>query len=458
MFVVFLIQCLGRVCACLPDVVLRAICVALGGGLWWGPFGRRKVILSNLRRAFPEKNARWRRTIGRESCNRLIEMGLFVLVSPYFSQKKIRARFQLSPALESILSDLAQKPHPLVIMVPHFSLMESITLFPAITDKPLPKVGVLFRPLNSAALDSWVQRTRERWGIRLFSRKDGLLDAANGLHDNGALGLLFDQNAGGAGVQSLFLGRLCSTSELTGMMTERFDARVGVLYAERTGFFRANICAEEFTCPRTRPAVVIEGNRWLERRLAENDNATADWLWAHNRWGRLRVHSYLEGIWLRKSMLDEFFAAYGTGEVPDKDHYVFTLPEDAQTLDAVLPILRRLKEHRSELHITALAIDATIEKVRAGHIADTVISRTGKPLSFFRACDDNFPMLHMVLDTSARADREAAAMGALIRCGVATTPLRAMRLTKTLHFSGTPTERALALLRQCGGARYFDSP
>lgn len=453
---VFLIHCLGKFVALLPDPVKRAVCVVLANVIWYPPINRRKVILGNLRRAFPERDIAWCTSIGKESCARIIEMGMFVLVSPHLTKADIQKRFTIDPSLDALMADVLAKPAPLVILAPHFSLMEAVTLFPALTERPLPKVGVLYRPLNNPRMDSWVKRTRERWGIRLLSRKDQLLEIGHLLRDNGAFALLFDQNAGSAGAESLFFGRPCSNTELPGMMTERFKARVGVLYAQRTGFFRAVIRAEEFDCPRTREHVIMASNRWLENALRGSESIAADWLWAHNRWGRLRPTNCLGRMARNKSLMVESMASEGAVEIPNKDRIFITLPEDPQTLRALIPALRAHKADRPEAHIVALATDATCELACQSDIAHTVVSRSGQPLSFFAELGRTYTDAHVVFVETLRADREARRVGALIRVGAKTLRPRKPWLTHTLRASGkTPAERALSLLRACGGARYL---
>ena len=56
------------------------------------------------------------------------------------------------------------------------------------------------------------------------------------LRKGGAVVFLFDQNAGSRGALTLFMDRVCSTSELAGLLAEKCKARVGFIYPERTGF------------------------------------------------------------------------------------------------------------------------------------------------------------------------------------------------------------------------------
>ena len=443
------IDYLGRFVTFLPETAQRAICVLIGRLIWYGPFKRRQIILRNLGRAFPDKGEQWCRHIGKESCARLVEMGLFVLVSPHFSKEEIRERFALAPELDSLLEQIEQKPTPLVIMVPHFSLMEAITLFPALSERKIPDVGVLYRPLNVPSIDAWVKRTRQHWGIRLFSRKDELMDAVNSLRGNGALALLFDQNAGSPGARTLFMGRQCSTTELPGIMAERAPCRVGVLYTERTGFFRARIRAEVFECPRTREAITIAGNRWLEAKLRENDNICADWLWAHNRWGHYRQRDCMHSFYYHRDLLAQNLSELKLETIPDKDCYWMTLPEDPEELRALIPVLKTHRQRRPEIHFVALAVDATLAEAKEADIADEVISRTGKSAAFLRAALPP-PAVHLVFEAGFRASWEAWRAGALLRVGIPQAWPRPLLNARVGARRGSPEERYRTFARACG--------
>ncbi len=453
MFVVLIVRVLGALAYCLPDFLGRGICMCLGSVIWYGPFGRRRHILANLRRAYPQKDARWRGKIGRESCYRLIEMGMFVLVSPYYSQAKIKRHFKLDPSLETLLDEVETLNSPLVILVTHFSLMEAITLFPALTTRKLPPTGVIYRPLNIPALDAWVKQTRQRWGITLFSRRDGVMDAIDNVRRNGAMAVMCDQNAGRAGAASLFFGRLAFTTLMPGMVAERQKARVGALYIERTGFFRGTIKAHELKCPCTREAIAVEGNLWLESRLRQSDDITADWMWSHNRWGRRkRVHCMTPNLF-RENLLPLFYGEQNVTDIPDKDRYWITLPEDAKKLDALLPVLRVFKQDYPGIHITALACDATLETARQAGIADETISRTGKPLSFFKKISNDYPNVHLVFEESARANVEARYMKAFLRVGFA-APRARLCLTDVLRIRETDdAQRYRVFGKMCGMKR-----
>ena len=61
-----LLQFLGRVAAHSPEGLLRLLSHGLGDGIFLLLTRRRRLILSNLHHAFPERDEAWRRRLGRE--------------------------------------------------------------------------------------------------------------------------------------------------------------------------------------------------------------------------------------------------------------------------------------------------------------------------------------------------------------------------------------------------------
>lgn len=82
----------------LPEAFARLNATLIGEILW---LLRGKVIRRNLAKAFPDKDAAWVRRIGRTSCRRTAEMGLFSIASRLMSAAEVRDRIILD---ESVLS------------------------------------------------------------------------------------------------------------------------------------------------------------------------------------------------------------------------------------------------------------------------------------------------------------------------------------------------------------------
>ena len=264
----------------LPEGFARANAAVLGRLLW---LLRRRVIRTNLRAAFPDRDEAWVRRVGRLSCRRAAEMGLFSIVSPRLSDDEIRDRVQVHPEVLAGEARLTSDVGGLVLFVPHFTLMEMMTAVtlaaPALGDRPWV---TLYRPLNQPAADAWVKAARERFGMRLASRREGFGELMRNVRAGGASSILFDQKIQ-SGRRLTFLGRPAAVTNLPGLVAQKHKAATRIFWAERTGFWR---CVLRSTLLRSTDTAGLtrESNAWLETRLRSSDEACADWLWAHDRW------------------------------------------------------------------------------------------------------------------------------------------------------------------------------
>lgn len=275
----FLIATYAWFLATLPEAFARANAWALSWVLWGL---RRKIITRNLAASFPEKDAAWVRRVGRLSCRRTAEMGLYAIASPQLSEAEVRTRIQLHPETltgpHSVLSS-----NGLVLFVPHFSLMEMMSAVKLLdADLGRREWVTLYRPLDLAAAEVWVKASRERFGMRLVSRRDGFGQTMQAVRSGQIAVILFDQSTH-LGAQMEFLGRPVATTDLPGIIAQRFKASARIFWSERTGFWRCQLRSHALSATDS-VGLTLESNAWLAARLRSNDDACADWLWAHDRW------------------------------------------------------------------------------------------------------------------------------------------------------------------------------
>jgi lauroyl/myristoyl acyltransferase len=127
-----------------------------------------------------------------------------------------------------------------------------------------------------------VKAARERFGMRLASRREGFGELMRNVRAGGASSILFDQKIQ-SGRRLTFLGRPAAVTNLPGLVAQKHKAATRVFWAERKGFWR---CVLRSTLLRSTDTAGLtrESNAWLETRLRSSDEACADWLWAHDRW------------------------------------------------------------------------------------------------------------------------------------------------------------------------------
>ena len=264
----------------LPEVFARINAWVLGQCIW---LLRRKIVLSNLQQAFPEKQKTWWKKIGKLSCQRTAEMSLFGIASLSISEEELRSRIKIDPSILLGPSRLSNTEKGTVCFVPHFSLMEMMTAV-RLMDSSLAKRNwvTLYRPLDLPSAENWIKKSRERFGMKLVSRREGFGRTMETVKQGGIACILFDQNTH-QGIPLKFLNRTCAVTNLPGIIAQRFDAEARVFWAYRTGFWRCELKSSELKS-KDSTGLTEESNAWLAEQLQSSDDICADWLWAHNRW------------------------------------------------------------------------------------------------------------------------------------------------------------------------------
>ena len=434
----------GWILAHLPESLARGLAAALGDFVFYVLPRRRQIVLSNLHHAFEDRPVAWQRAVGRESCRRLIETALFSLATPYIAEHRFRTMLRLAPSLDAALAahrraagaGAADMPDPLVFATAHFCCWEGQTAIPLLATPPCVEFGIIFRPLDNPAADAWVKQSRERFGMRLLSRKAGFHEAMKILQRRGCVGLLFDQNAGIGGALCTLFGRVCSTSELAGVLAEKYHARLFAVYPRRLGFWRAELCADAVVQEGSATGMTIALNRWLESYLGSGADACASWLWAHDRWRNQDIPARRLRLEAKRNLLAADVAARGFAAVPRKTRLWIRMPNWLGDVVMTLPLLRAIRASRPDAAITLLARDQFVPLLTQLGVADRVVPLPapglGRFLQFWRFRRD-YPDCYLTFPTSLRSDLEAGLTRCRQRFGLARPGHRRPLLTHVWH-------------------------
>jgi len=416
-----LLHTLGWLLARTPEQLLHGLAVVLGELTLWGYPRRRRLVFSNLHHAFPDRKPAWRRQIARTSSRRLFETALLSLAMPCLGEKRLRRVISASPGTLAFFASHQRAPFPAVIAAPHMAYWEVQTALPLIIPGAFPEFGVIFRPLDNDAANAFVQRARERFGLKLLSRKQGFQEALKILRRQGIVGLLFDQNAGLQGALTLLFDRVCSTSELPGLMAEKFAAQVWTLHSRRLGFWRVELNLEQITCaPGTAP-VTLALNRWLEARMSADDNLCASWLWVHDRWRNQDMPHLRYRLEAKRNLLSEELAARGTKVLPRRTRIFVRLPNWLGDVVMAAPLLRALRVSRPDAELTFIAKAPFLPLLRAWGLADELIALPPRGLGalrFFHQLRHRYPDNYLLFTNSIRGDLEAWLTGCRQRFGL----------------------------------------
>jgi lauroyl/myristoyl acyltransferase len=410
---------------------------------------RRRILLANLRHAFPEISTAQIRRLAHINAHRLVEMGIFTLISPHLSPAAIQRRFSLEGPWQAVATRLRDRPSAQLLLIPHQTYSEALTFLPVLLDLrgATSPIAVLYRPFSNGKVEQFMKKTRERFGVRLLSRRGGLVEAARLLARKGCVGLLFDQHVQTAGVQTLLCGRVVRSTPLPEILRQRGDVSVGVAWAERRGMGRAVLHVEALDC--AAQDTIFAMNHWLEKKLARNVNFAQNWLWVHNRWKEV------SGQWLtiqdrgngRKNLLDRNLSYLGLARLPKKFHIWIRLPDGPEELERAIPLLQSIRRGRPDGFLTLFCTPAQRPKVRSLSLGDEVRPFSRKLFGRFRPANWPVPDLFLNLSHSFLADWQAFLARAPVRMGFcrkgAWRPFLSHRLPLPANAGNTHWWRAL---------------
>ncbi|MBT6463973.1 MAG: hypothetical protein HOK49_15750 [Opitutae bacterium] len=410
----FTIKILGWLLARMPILFAEYFALVIGNILFALPIKRKQTLSSNLHHAFPDKSETWRKTVALESCRRTVEMGMLVLALPYLNLKQLQERIRIPRETKGIINQWLKGDQPVVLLVPHFTLFEYLPMLPALFGLTEVNAGAIFRPLRNKKTDAWIRQTREKFGLKLLSRKEGFSKAKEILGSNGILGILFDQNAGRSGTIMSFFNRVASTTDLPSIMAQRFKAETYIFHPHRDRFWNATILLHRLKSETSE--ISQSANDWLEGQLSKSPDSCSDWLWMHGRWNtanhptkrfqlshhkkiQIPTNRYVKGyrLWIR-------------------------MPNWLGDVVMSLPLLRALGEARPDAEITLIAQPAYIELLKNLGIGDAYKEIPPKKevgyFEVFKSWKEEYPDTQLLLTNSTRADLEAKYIGAPQRFGL----------------------------------------
>lgn len=403
------LQVTGWVLVRAPESVVAGLVWVVSRLIYFGFPRRRRLILSNLHHAFPEKPAAWHRTIARECIRRFTETAFLSLATPFLSPARLRQIIVPGPSLLAAYAAHRAAPHPLIMCAPHLAHWETQTVQPLLLEG-FPEVAAIFRPLDHPAADAWIKRTRERFGMRLLSRKEGFQEAMKILRRNGAVGILYDQNAGPQGALTLLFDRVCSTTDLIGLLVAKYRAVPYGIFPRYLGFWRVELNYERIEHDGTSDGVTAALNVWLERLLRSDENLCASWLWGHQRWKNQDVPERRLRLEMKRDNLATDLRVRGLAQMPRRTRLWIRLPNWLGDVVMALPLLRALRVSRPDAEITVLARAQFLPLLQEFAVADRLRPLPPQGFSYFGHFHDlrlEYPDFFLLFTNSLRGDVEA---------------------------------------------------
>jgi KDO2-lipid IV(A) lauroyltransferase len=247
----------------------------------------RRIGMTNLALAFPEKPLRERRRILRRSFLNLGCMAAELAHLPKLTAERLQSMVQFEDEDWWREAIEWERSTGVLVLSGHFGNWELLVFAHGMRGHP---VHVVHRAIANPLVDRWLHELRTRAGTRMIRKRGAAAAVIRALHEHGLLVLPIDQNSTrGLGVFVDYFGVAASTNAGLARVALRTDApvvpvfivregrsarhRVHVLpieQVEHTGDFTEDVrrTTQRFTA-------IFED---MVRRYPEQ------WLWMHKRW------------------------------------------------------------------------------------------------------------------------------------------------------------------------------
>lgn len=151
---------------------------------------------------------------------------------------------------------------------------------------PLTSVG---RRIHNPYVDAFVNRTRQRFGMKVIGHRDAARPMLRVLKENGVVGILLDQRARkNEWVRSVFFGRPVATNQGLALIALRSGAPVHYISSRTDGAEYKVQVSEEIPPPPEdmdrEERVKAFTRRFDEIIEADVRERPAEWFWMHTRW------------------------------------------------------------------------------------------------------------------------------------------------------------------------------
>jgi Kdo2-lipid IVA lauroyltransferase/acyltransferase len=252
---------------------------------------RKKVVLENLRKSFPEKTEEETKNLSKRYYRYLCDLMLETLKTLNMSERSARKRCTF--VNKPFLDELYQSRQSFVIVMGHFGNWEWAG--PAFSLNTPFQLVVIYRPLSNPYFERMLSRMRTKHGTKITPVKNTLRDMVANRKDLTATAFIADQTATKQDAYwTNFLNQ--DTAVFTGpeKLAKKFNYPVVYMKVERParGYYTVTpelLCADPNG---TLPNQITEMfTRRLEQDIVDHPEI---WLWSHRRWKHQRPAAVLE--------------------------------------------------------------------------------------------------------------------------------------------------------------------
>jgi Kdo2-lipid IVA lauroyltransferase/acyltransferase len=267
----------------LPEFALQGLLSALAG--LGARFGRRRSRAARefLRQALGElPEAELARRV-RQGWLHLLRVSVDTERLTRIPRERLRERYdvRMSPAARRVL-----EAHTGCLLVTgHVGNWEAaFAVLPALGFGPAYGVA---KPPKNKSLSQSLQANRERWGVRVLSRKGAMVDAPTILRAGGSVSLVIDQRTSGRALLVPFFGRLARCERAPAVLLKRQRVPIVLVSCRMAArplhyeFEFDEVLTPEEWGRRSVEDIVLRINQGLERLIRADPE---QYVWIHDRY------------------------------------------------------------------------------------------------------------------------------------------------------------------------------
>tara|TARA_B100000073_G_scaffold116374_1_gene94097 strand:- start:5625 stop:6485 length:861 start_codon:yes stop_codon:yes gene_type:complete len=246
-----------------------------------GPiFRSKKLIHSNIKKAFPKINEKDLKNITKSMWNNYGRVFAEYMFMKNFRNDKLQNNIEIVG--KEILEDIKNSNQKAVFISGHFSNFELMAMQ---IEKVGIKLAAIYRPLNNMFLNLVMEKIRKRYICKTQIKKGigGLKQLLSFNYEGYSTALMIDQRVS-QGIKSNFFNEKAFTTTIPAQLVKKFKIPIVPIFIERYEGIKFKMTVHKpiyFSDEQTIEDITSQLNEILEKMVLSDPNY---WIWSHNRW------------------------------------------------------------------------------------------------------------------------------------------------------------------------------
>ena len=246
-----------------------------------GPFFRsKKIIESNIKKAFPDMNFSDTNRISSQMWNNYGRVFAEFMFIKEFRDGKLSKNIEVEG--QDIIDDIISSNKQTIFISGHISNFELMAMH---LEKSGINLSAIYRPLNNIFLNGIMEKIRKKYICKNQIKKGigGLKKLITLKKQNVSTALMIDQRVS-EGILIDFFNQKALTTTLPAQLVKKFNIPIIPIYIERVKGISFKIIINKpiyFSKETSIEKISYQLNQILEKMILKNPG---NWIWSHNRW------------------------------------------------------------------------------------------------------------------------------------------------------------------------------